>query len=172
MKQECIACHGTGVVTAKCFLCKGQSFYECRSCDGLGYNYRSDSFSDDNLESIREFAENPEDIGVFAGLYSDEYKECDECGGEGVIECQQCDESGEFTEECSECDGFGVTDEEYEEWLMLDEVIIEDFTGKGIVIFPDGEKYKGEFKDGEKNGFGIQKYPEGNKYIGEWENGL
>ena len=38
-------------------------------------------------------------------------------------------------------------------------------------IFPDGRKYKGEFKDGNPNGQGEESYPDGGKYIGEWKDG-
>ena len=44
--------------------------------------------------------------------------------------------------------------------------------GKGIYLYSNGEKYDGEFKNGEMNGDGIYTYPDGSKYIGEFANGV
>ena len=43
--------------------------------------------------------------------------------------------------------------------------------GKGIMIYPDGRKYTGEFKAGERNGHGTMIYPDGKKLEGEFKNG-
>ena len=32
-------------------------------------------------------------------------------------------------------------------------------------------KYKGEYKNGKKNGYGILEFSDGKKYKGYWENG-
>lgn len=36
---------------------------------------------------------------------------------------------------------------------------------------PDGSVYKGEFKNGEKDGRGIQRWTEGDVYKGQWLKG-
>ena len=42
--------------------------------------------------------------------------------------------------------------------------------GFGILIFPNGLKYVGEFKDGLSNGQGTSTY-DGSKYVGEFKDG-
>ena len=38
--------------------------------------------------------------------------------------------------------------------------------------YPDGSKYKGEWKDGKYDGQGILKHPDdGGEYEGEWKDG-
>ncbi|MDB2423055.1 trypsin-like peptidase domain-containing protein [Paracoccaceae bacterium] len=50
------------------------------------------------------------------------------------------------------------------------------FTGKnwndckGSLTFPNGDKYVGEFKDGEINGQGTYTFASGSKYVGEFKN--
>jgi hypothetical protein len=43
--------------------------------------------------------------------------------------------------------------------------------GNGTMIYSNGIKYVGEFKNGEPNGKGTSIYSNGNKYIGEFKNG-
>ena len=50
-------------------------------------------------------------------------------------------------------------------------------SGLGVITLPDGSKFVGEYKDGEKNGqgtytqYGSLLYPDGRKYVGEYKNG-
>ena len=37
--------------------------------------------------------------------------------------------------------------------------------------WPDGSKYEGEWKNGEKNGHGIYTWVDGKKYVGHFKNG-
>ena len=46
----------------------------------------------------------------------------------------------------------------------------KNFHGFGIYTFLSGEKYKGEFKDGEFHGQGTLTFSNGEKYIGEFKN--
>ena len=39
------------------------------------------------------------------------------------------------------------------------------------MIYPDGRKYIGEFKDGERSGHGELIYPDGKKLVGEFKDG-
>ena len=43
--------------------------------------------------------------------------------------------------------------------------------GAGTLTFPDGNKYEGEWKDGERNGRGTYTYNDGNQYIGDFKSG-
>jgi hypothetical protein len=43
--------------------------------------------------------------------------------------------------------------------------------GKGTFAFPDGGKYVGEWKDGQRHGKGTSTFPGGSKYVGEFEDG-
>ena len=43
--------------------------------------------------------------------------------------------------------------------------------GKGTMTYPDGQKYSGEFKDGEKHGHGTLIYADGKTVAGEFKNG-
>jgi hypothetical protein len=43
--------------------------------------------------------------------------------------------------------------------------------GAGTLSFPDGNKYEGEWKDGERNGRGTYTYNDGNQYIGDFKSG-
>ena len=44
--------------------------------------------------------------------------------------------------------------------------------GYGVLTYPLGEKIVvGEWKDGKRNGQGSYYYPSGEKYAGEWKNG-
>jgi len=42
---------------------------------------------------------------------------------------------------------------------------------KGTYTWPDGEKYVGEYKDGEEHGQGTSTYANGDKYVGEYKDG-
>ena len=41
------------------------------------------------------------------------------------------------------------------------------YHGKGVLTYPNGHQYVGEFKDGKNNGQGTFTWPDGKKYIGE-----
>ena len=43
--------------------------------------------------------------------------------------------------------------------------------GQGTLTSPDGEKYVGEFKDGEFHGIGTYTFSDGRKYEGECKGG-
>ena len=43
--------------------------------------------------------------------------------------------------------------------------------GAGVIVFPDGEKYEGEWKNAKKHGQGTFTWTNGNKYFGGWNNG-
>ena len=44
------------------------------------------------------------------------------------------------------------------------------FRWKGIMTFPGGIKYVGEFRDGKRNGQGTMTLPDGTKYVGEFRD--
>jgi hypothetical protein len=43
-------------------------------------------------------------------------------------------------------------------------------SGQGTLTFSDGAKYVGDFKDHKANGKGITTWPGGNIYVGEWKD--
>ncbi|MBF0459100.1 MAG: DnaJ domain-containing protein [Nitrospirae bacterium] len=45
-------------------------------------------------------------------------------------------------------------------------------TTKGTLTYPNGNKYVGEYKDGQPNGHGTGTWPDGSSYVGEWKNGM
>jgi len=55
---------------------------------------------------------------------------------------------------------------------MVGEFIEGEFLGKAKVAYPDGGYYEGPIRGNLKShGFGIIKYPNGSKYFGNWKNG-
>ncbi|MDD1633835.1 MAG: molecular chaperone Tir, partial [Methylococcaceae bacterium] len=44
---------------------------------------------------------------------------------------------------------------------------IEGYQGKGILTWPDGSRYEGEFYDGRLQGEGTFTWPDGSSYNGE-----
>ena len=45
-------------------------------------------------------------------------------------------------------------------------------TDQGTYTWPDGTKYVGEFKSGNRTGQGTQTWPDGSKYEGEWKDNI
>ena len=43
--------------------------------------------------------------------------------------------------------------------------------GQGTLTWSDGDKYEGEYKDGSPNGQGTETLPDGDKYEGKWKDG-
>ena len=43
--------------------------------------------------------------------------------------------------------------------------------GKGILIWPDGKEYTGDFYEDKRHGFGKFKWKDGREYEGEWVKG-
>jgi hypothetical protein len=41
-----------------------------------------------------------------------------------------------------------------------------------VVNLANGEKYKGEYKNGKRNGKGVFKFVDGSEYDGEWKDGI
>ena len=42
--------------------------------------------------------------------------------------------------------------------------------GYGVMLWPDGTKYEGEFVNGKMEGKGTKEWPNGNRYEGLWKN--
>ena len=42
--------------------------------------------------------------------------------------------------------------------------------GKGTMIWEDGSKYTGDFKEGRIEGFGTRTFVNGDEYTGSWLN--
>jgi len=45
-----------------------------------------------------------------------------------------------------------------------------EYHGKGVITYPNGEKYVGEWKNGKRNGQGTATFPTGEKYVGEFKD--
>jgi hypothetical protein len=41
----------------------------------------------------------------------------------------------------------------------------------GVMVYPNGDRYEGEWTDNKPNGEGTMNYKDGNKYVGEWKSG-
>ena len=54
------------------------------------------------------------------------------------------------------------------EYILFGDYIFE---GLGSLIYPDGDKYVGEYKNGKRNGQGTETSPDGMKCVGEWNEG-
>ena len=44
-------------------------------------------------------------------------------------------------------------------------------SGLGVIYYPNGNMYVGEWKDGKRSGRGTYTFNEGSKYEGEWKDG-
>jgi hypothetical protein len=65
------------------------------------------------------------------------------------------------------------TQPRYEGEIKREYILFGDyiFEGLGSLVFLNGNKYVGSWKDGERNGQGTFSSPDGDKYVGEWKNG-
>ena len=45
-------------------------------------------------------------------------------------------------------------------------------SGNGVMLYGDGEKYAGDFKEGKRQGYGILTAKNGKRYEGDWANDL
>jgi hypothetical protein len=45
-------------------------------------------------------------------------------------------------------------------------------SGNGVMLYRDGEKYAGDFKEGKRQGHGILTAKNGKRYEGDWANDL
>lgn len=43
--------------------------------------------------------------------------------------------------------------------------------GKGVLKWPNGKQYEGEFKDDKRHGHGVFTWADGRTYDGQWKNG-
>ena len=52
------------------------------------------------------------------------------------------------------------------------EIVLEIYegNGKGLYVYTGGNKYEGEFKDGEQDGQGTFTLSDGTKFVGEWKD--
>ena len=56
----------------------------------------------------------------------------------------------------------------------LFEITVNLYHGHGVYTYPEDsifKSYDGEFKDDNQSGFGILLWKNGDKYIGEWKDG-
>ena len=42
--------------------------------------------------------------------------------------------------------------------------------GKGVYVYPNKDKYEGEFKGDKRGGYGVYFFEDGHVYQGEWED--
>lgn len=89
-KVKCAVCNGSGNITASS---------ECSSCDGVGYTYAvvKPSYNEDCADCEDGY------ITVWENVT------CSDCGGNGYLDCNVCDNGLCFDEViCSHCDGKGT----------------------------------------------------------------
>jgi len=53
-------------------------------------------------------------------------------------------------------------------WQVEEELGYSITNTKGVMHYANGDKYEGEWKDGNLHGKGIYYYKSGDKYDGEW----
>lgn len=53
----------------------------------------------------------------------------------------------------------------------MDTVRISHHYVKGVYTWPGGEKYEGEWVEGQMDGEGTKHYTGGERYIGHWKSG-
>lgn len=46
------------------------------------------------------------------------------------------------------------------------------FSTQSVMIFPDGGKYEGDFKNGLRHGYGLMAFNTSDRYKGDWKNGV
>ncbi len=63
---------------------------------------------------------------------------------------------------------YGNSDGEPREGSALSTVM----SGHGVAAWANGDRYDGEWRDGQINGRGVAILANGNRYDGEWQNGL
>ena len=51
------------------------------------------------------------------------------------------------------------------------QVVNGEPSGLGVIYYPNGNMYIGEWKDGKRNGQGTYTFQEGSRYEGEWKDG-
>jgi hypothetical protein len=44
----------------------------------------------------------------------------------------------------------------------------DQFNGSGVLTYPNGDRYEGNFLDGVRTGNGTFSYADGRKYVGNW----
>ena len=48
---------------------------------------------------------------------------------------------------------------------------MDECCGNGVLHYPDGKKYEGQWKDGKKHGQGTYSWPNGSKYFVNYIDG-
>lgn len=46
------------------------------------------------------------------------------------------------------------------------------YDGKGVLSYPDGGRYEGQWSNGKEQGQGVRTWKDGTRYEGEWQNGI
>ena len=134
--------------------------YEGELKDDIRYGYGIMYFKDGSIYN-EEFKEHPEGFGLredkehyYKGQFINGYK-----WGYGIFYHKQEKYiyKGEFIEGTHICKENKTNEDE-----------IQD--GYGIIYYPDGDIFEGEFKNNNYNGFGLLYKPNGDKFINIWEN--
>ena len=55
-------------------------------------------------------------------------------------------------------------------FVKLDDISKNNFIGKGVYTYSNGDKYEGDWFNGYKPGKGVYTYSNGDKYEGDWVN--
>jgi serine/threonine protein kinase len=67
----------------------------------------------------------------------------------------------------------GEPDYEYSDGVMYYGSVVDDnlpADGRGIMVFPTGNRYDGEFQNGKRNGCGTLMFENGRRYVGQFED--
>lgn len=155
-----------GLITSKCFICgksgMNMEFETCSNCGKLCDTHLNDA--------------------VKKGIFFDStMKVCPKCGREVKLSAitklnNSLEQMKSYSESVSE--KLEQSKSETEEKLTtkrlaevkLDCIDGDCINGQGTMIYTDGSKYVGQWKDGKREGEGVCTFSNGTKYVGQWTN--
>ncbi len=66
------------------------------------------------------------------------------------------------------CIADGYTSQNYDSAQYEGDIVNEERSGKGMILYSNGNSYNGEWKNDKRNGYGTFYWAEGKKYEGDW----
>lgn len=123
-QEICAHCAGEGKILAACVRCEGKGGFPCKTCDG----------SEDALVRCRRCAGEGEYEKFDPARGRKTKEKCDDCHGEGQVECPTCE--GKGNTECPACKGSKGEMRPCEECAGKPKRVCSVCAGKGIQPTP------------------------------------